>query len=313
MKYLITGGAGFIGSHIVKKLVNLGNNVTVFDDFSTGNIDNLKEIKNKIKIIKGDISNLNQVKKAAKNIDYISHHAAIPSVQMSIKNPLRAHNVNLTGTLNILLAAKENKVKRVVFAGSASVYGNEKSIPKKETTLPLPVSAYGIHKLTAEKYCKLFSILYRLDTVVLRYFNAYGPNQSLKSDYATVIPIFITRMLRDKSPIIFGDGKQTRDFVYIDNLVDANIKAFNYKKKFNGDIFNIASGQRYNLIELINHLNKIIGKKIMPVFGKEKKGEVRHSLADISKAKKLLKYKPVIGFKEGLKITYWSYTKLLFF
>ena len=308
-KYLVTGGAGFIGSNITKKLVDLKKEVVVFDNFSTGTIDNLKSIKNKIRIIKGDLGNFSEVKKAVKNIDYIIHHGAISSVQQSINNPYKTNETNVTGTLNILICAKESNIKRVVFAGSASAYGNEKTIPKKETTKLSPQSPYGLHKLFGEEYCKLFSSLYGLDTVTFRYFNVFGPNQSSKSDYATVIPIFVTKMLKGKPPIIYGDGKQTRDFIFIDNVVNANLSALHSKKRFNGKIFNIAAGKRYNLLDLVNNLNKILNKNYTPIFDKPRKGEVRHSLADISRARKHLGYKLVVGFYKGLEKTVEWYRK----
>ncbi|MBI4692192.1 MAG: SDR family oxidoreductase [Candidatus Terrybacteria bacterium] len=296
---LITGGAGFIGSNLIKELLGRGYQVCVIDNLSTGNIKNIEPFLNKIEFIEGDLIDLETVKNAVKGVDYILHQAAIPSVAHSIKNPLDSHNSNLNATLNVLLAAKENNVKKVIYASSSSIYGGSPELPKEENFPPNPLSFYALTKYAGEKYCQLFSKLCGLPTISLRYFNIFGPNQDPDSEYSAVIPKFIKLMLQGKQPVIYGDGEQTRDFTYIDNTVEANILAM--ESDISGEVINIACGEMISLNQLVEIINKYLGKNIKPIYQDERAGDVKHSLADISKAKKLLGYKPIVMIEEGLK------------
>lgn len=306
--YLVTGGAGFIGSHIVEALLREGHRVRVLDNFVTGKKENLAFIySNRIffkrfSLINGDIRDLKTCKKACRKIDYVLHQAALRSVPKSMKYPSEYNEVNVKGTLNILLASKKMGVKRVIYASSSSVYGETRIFPEKETLLPNPISIYAVTKLAGEYYCRVFSYSYGLETVSLRYFNVFGPRQSLESQYAIVIPKFIICLLNDESPPIYGDGMQSRDFTYIDNVVEANLLATT-KKGINGEVFNIASGRDYSVIELLEILNKIMQKRIRPKFLSPRPGDVRRTWADISKAKRMLGFEPKIDFKTGLEKT----------
>jgi nucleoside-diphosphate-sugar epimerase len=302
MRYLITGGAGFIGSHIVDELVRRKKNVRVLDNFDTGKRENLSLVLDKIELMEGDICDFDICKKATRGIDYILHQAALRSVPKSMLNPARYNEVNVKGTLNILLSALENKAKRVVFASSSSVYGDTAKMPQKESDLSNPISIYALTKLMGEYYCKIFASSFGLETVMLRYFNVFGPRQSLESHYAVVIPKFITCMLRDEPPPIHGDGMQTRDFTYVKNVVDINLIAATSKNSI-GEIFNVACGNSYSVMELVNRLNEMLVKNIKPVFTPLRPGDVLHTLADISKMKNLLGFKPTVDFKDGLKLT----------
>lgn len=298
-KFLVTGGAGFIGSHIVETLVKNKHSVRVLDNFCSGNKENLQNSINKIELIKGDIRSFGTCLKATKGIDFVLHQAALRSVPKSMESPEEYHDVNINGILNMLKAAVENKVKCFVFASSSSVYGDVTKFPEKEDFLPEPISPYAITKLTGEHYCRMFSYHYKLPTVSLRYFNVFGPRQSLDDQYAVVIPKFITCILKNKSMPIYGTGRQSRDFTYIDNVVQANMLA---AKKINskGEVFNVACGKNYTILDLVKTLNKIMHTDIKPTFKPIRKGDVMHTLADISKAKKILKFNPKIGFEEGL-------------
>jgi UDP-glucose 4-epimerase len=302
--YLITGGAGFIGSNIAKELVSQGNSVVIFDNYSSGKKDNLAGILNKIDLIKGDIRDIAQLRKSFKNIDYVLHHAALASVQMSINDPITTNEVNINGTINVLKAAKELKVKKVIFAASCAAYGDSRILPLKETENVSPFSPYAISKLSAEFYCKIFTKLFGLNTVILRYFNVFGPNQDPNSEYSAVLPKFITAVLKGKDPIIYGDGKQTRDFVYIENVVSANILAAKCnKKEAQGNTFNIASGKMMSLLDIIRSISTVTNKRITPIFMPKKSGDIRLSVADISKARRILGYKPKVSFESGLNKT----------
>lgn len=306
MRFLVTGGAGFIGSNIAKRLVEKGYFVRVLDNFATGNRMNLDEIKDSIELIEGDIRDFWTVVKATKGIDYILHQAALPSVPRSIDNPLTTTEVNINGTLNLLEAARFNNVQRLVYASSSSVYGDSPVMPKEETMKPMPKSPYAITKLAGEEYCMNFYNLYGLETVAIRYFNVFGPHQNPFSQYSAVIPKFINLLKQGKAPTIHGDGTISRDFTYIDNVVNANLLACE-KKSAAGNVINIACNKAYTLNELVEKLNKIIGTDIEPIYGPEKKGDVKHSLADITKAREILKYEILINFDEGLKKTVeWS-------
>lgn len=308
MKFLITGGAGFIGSHITEKLLKQGHNVRVLDNFSSGKQENLSftgELANRrtFELIKGDICNYATCLKATKAIDFVLHQAALRSVPKSLFNPKLYNKVNIDGTLNILKAALKNKVKRVVLASSSSIYGEAKKFPSKETDLPYLVSPYALTKLAGEYYCRIFSTNYGLETVSLRYFNVFGPRQSLENQYAVVVPKFITMMLKNKRPPVHGTGLQRRDFTYIDNVVNANICAAVSKGKFFGEVFNVGNGNDHSVLDLIKEFNLIMGKNIKPVFDAPRLGDVDRTFAYVNKTKKELCWKPEVNFKEGLRRT----------
>ena len=298
--YLVTGGAGFIGSNIVEALVKKGEKVRVIDNFVSGKRENLTPFLDKIELIEGDIRNLPLLKKITKGVNYILHQAALRSVPKSVGDPLPYNEVNVGGTLNVLLAAKEAGVKRVVFASSSSIYGDTETFPEKETHLPLPISPYAASKLAGEHYCYVFSKIYGLETVSLRYFNVFGPRQNLETQYAVVVPRFIINMLNNESPPVHGDGKQSRDFTYIDNVVAANILAAHTPGVW-GEVFNIACGKDYTVLDLVKHLNGIIGKTLKPKFTPPRPGDVPRTLADISKAQKLLNLEIKVNFEQGLR------------
>ncbi|MBU4311294.1 MAG: SDR family oxidoreductase [Candidatus Omnitrophica bacterium] len=299
MHFLVTGGAGFIGSHIVDALVKNGDKVAVIDDFSSGLRENLQAVMDKIEFVEGDIRDKALVGKIMQGVDYCLHQAALRSVPKSLGNPALYNDVNINGTLNILTAAKEAKVKRVVFASSSSIYGETDRLPEKENFLPLLISPYALTKLAGEYYCRIFSEIYGLETASLRYFNVFGPRQSLENQYAVVIPKFITCMLRDESPPVHGDGKQTRDFTYVENVVQANIKAAT-APGIKCEVLNIACGNAYTVLDIVKYVNKILKKDIKPKLGPVRPGDVKHTLADIAKAKKLIKFDPKVGFEQGL-------------
>ncbi|MGE4357073.1 MAG: SDR family oxidoreductase [Candidatus Omnitrophota bacterium] len=306
--YLVTGGAGFIGSHIVESLLKKGHRVKILDNFITGRYENLSFIQNNkkfarnCKIIEGDIRDLRICEKACRGVDYVFHQAALRSVPKSMKYPREYNEVNVQGTLNILLAGKKAGVKRVVYASSSSVYGETTVFPEKEDFLPRPISPYACSKLAGEYYCQVFSASYNLETVSLRYFNVFGPRQSLESQYAIVVPKFIVSLLHNQSPPVYGDGRQSRDFTYIDNVVEANLLAME-KKGISGEVFNIASGKDYSVLSLLEILNRIMHKKIKPKFVSPRPGDVRRTWADISKAKRLLGFVPKVDFQNGLEKT----------
>jgi len=299
MKFLVTGGAGFIGSHIVDALVKNGDRVCVLDDLSSGRLENLEGVKDKIEFIQGDIRDKAVTKTVIQGVDYVLHQAALRSVPKSLNNPELYNDVNINGILNILNAAREAKVKRVVFASSSSVYGETDKLPEREDFLPLPISPYALTKLAGEYYCRIFSEIYGLETASLRYFNVFGPRQSLENEYAVVIPKFIACMLKDEKPPIHGDGKQTRDFTYVENVVEANLKAAT-TKGIKCEVFNIACGKANSVLDIVRCVNKILKKDIKPEFTPERQGDVKHTLGDIGKAKKLLKFEPKIDFEKGL-------------
>ncbi|MBI4835169.1 MAG: SDR family oxidoreductase [Planctomycetes bacterium] len=301
--YLVTGGAGFIGSHIAEALVKQGKKVRILDNFSKGRMENLKGILDKIQLIKGDIRSKPDVRHAVKGVKYIFHEAALCSVPKSLDNPGEFNEVNVTGTLNLLMAAREYDIKRFVFASSSSVYGNDKTFPKKEFFFPQPISPYAANKLTGEYYCRVFWESYRLPTVVLRYFNVFGPRQRLDDQYAVVIPKFISSLLNNQKPPVHGDGRQSRDFTYVVNVVRANLIAIKARPHSFGKVFNVACNNAYTILDLIKILNKLMGKNIKPAFLPSRKGDIKHSWADISLANKHLGYKPLVGFEEGLKQT----------
>ena len=298
-RFIVTGGAGFIGSNIVDRLVAEDNEVVVIDNLLTSKIDNLKDVMSRIKFVNGDIQDLDLLAKEFDGADYVLHQAALASVPRSIDNPIASNQNNIDGTLNVLVAARDAGVKRVVYAASSSAYGNTPTLPKYEGMAPDPLSPYAITKLVGEQYCKVFYDIYGLETVSLRYFNVFGPRQDPNSQYAAVIPKFITAMLNDERPVIFGDGEQSRDFTYVQNNVDANLLACTAANTA-GRMFNIACGERITLNQLVEVLNDILGKDIEPVHEDERAGDVKHSLADISLAGDVLGYEPEYDFKEGL-------------
>ena len=299
--YLITGGAGFIGSNIAEHLVNQGRSVRVFDNFSTGKRHNVHSFEKKAEIIEGDLRNPDEVKRAVAGVRYILHLGAMPSVPRSVEDPVTSHDVNITGTQNVLLAARDAKCKRVVFSSSSSVYGDTPTLPKVEDMTPSPLSPYAVHKITGEYYCRIFWQLYGLETVSLRYFNVFGPRQDPQSQYSAVIPRFITAILKGQPPTIFGDGKQSRDFSHIQNVIDANLAACEAPKPALGEAFNIACGGRITLLDLVATINKIAGKNVAPKFDPPRVGDILHSQADIAKARKLLGWTPRIDFHEGIE------------
>ncbi|MBU2540956.1 MAG: SDR family NAD(P)-dependent oxidoreductase [Candidatus Omnitrophica bacterium] len=299
-KVLVTGGAGFIGSHIVDRLVFENYEVVVIDDFSSGRIENLKSSINKIKLIKGDIRNDKLIKRLLKRTDYVLHQAALRSVPKSVKYPLRYNEVNVTATLNLLKRSAEAGVKRFVFASSSSVYGESSKPKQKETDLPLLISPYAATKLAGEYYCRVFSKIYSLQTVSLRYFNVFGPRQSLESQYAVVVPKFIACLLKAERPPIHGTGKQSRDFTYIDNVVEANILAMK-RKGVSGCVFNIACGKTQSVNTLFSQIKTILNSKVNPIFTELRAGDVARTCADISQAQRLLRFKVGVEFNDGLK------------
>lgn len=307
-RFLVTGGAGFIGSHIVQRLLTEGNSVCVLDNFSSGKEENLSFVKdyplnaNRYTLIKGDIRDFPACQKACQNIEVVFHQAALRSVPKSLDNPFDFNEVNINGTLNMLEAAKQEKVKRLIFASSSAIYGETEEFPEKETDLPRLISPYALTKLAGEYYCRVYSRHYDLSTVCLRYFNVFGPRQSLDDEYAVVIPKFINCILKDEAPPIFGDGKQSRDFTYIDNVVEANLLSAT-NSVTSGQVFNIANGRDNTVLALVDLLNKIIGKPISPQFKPIRQGDVFRTLADISKAEELLGYKPNVNFEEGLRLS----------
>ena len=301
-KYLVTGGAGFIGSHIVSTLVKEGSEVIILDNFSSGKEENLKEVINKVRLVKGDIRDLELLKKITPGLDCIFHQAALRSVPKSVNDPLEYNEVNITGTLNVLLAAKENKVKRVVFASSSSIYGEVSKFPQKESVLPQLISPYAQTKLAGEYWCRVFTHCYCLETVSLRYFNVFGPRQALDDEYAVVIPKFIVSILNDQPPPIYGNGKQSRDFTYIDNVVQANILAAK-RKSASGRVFNVACGKSVRVLDLAQEINKILAKNIKPRLLPLRKGDVFKTLADTKYAQEYLGFKPRVSFEQGLKRT----------
>lgn len=312
-KFLVTGGAGFIGSNIVEKILELGYKVRVIDNFSTGKEDNIKKFFNnpKFQLIRGDIRNIDICQKACEDIDYVLHQAALGSVPRSIDDPKTTNDVNIIGTLNMMIAARDNKVKRFVYASSSSVYGNEPNLPKIEDRVGKPLSPYAITKKTNELYAKNFYDLYKLPTIGLRYFNVFGKKQDSNSQYAAVIPIFVKKLLNNEAPTIYGDGYQSRDFTYVENVVQANLKACLAGEKAFGEVFNIAYGGRTYLNDLYKKIAELLRKDIEPVYGLPRKGDVRHSNADIGKARELLNYNTEYDINRGLELVIEWYKKNL--
>jgi nucleoside-diphosphate-sugar epimerase len=305
---LVTGGAGFIGSHLADGLLARGYKVRVLDNFSTGHRENLADIVNRIELIEGDIRNAATVQDAMRKVDVVFHEAALPSVARSVESPLESNEVNITGTLNVLLAARDAGVRRVVFAASSAAYGNQATLPKVETMTPDPLSPYAIGKLTSEMYMRAFADLYGLSTVSLRYFNVFGPRQDPTTQYAGFIAKVITCALNEEVYPVYGDGEQSRDFTYIENVVQANLLAAE-KEIAGAPVINIACGDRITLNQTIAMVNELTHQSIPSNFGPPRAGDVRHSQADITLAKKLLGYGPQVDMREGLRRTLEWYRK----
>jgi UDP-glucose 4-epimerase len=305
VKVLVTGGAGFIGSHIAERLLALGHEVRVLDNFATGRRSNLSGFRDGVELIEGDIQSYERAHKAVRGCEVVFHEAALPSVPRSIQDPLTSNATNVIGTLNILLAARDEGVRRVVYASSSSAYGRNPVLPKHEELAAEPISPYATAKLAAEGYCRSFTAVYGLETVALRYFNVFGPRQDPLSEYAAVIPRFITALAAGESPVIFGDGEQSRDFTYIDNVVDANVLAID-APDVAGRTINVACGQRVSLNELVTELQSLLGTSVEVAYAAPRSGDVKHSLADITRARELLGYEPGVDLREGLRRTITS-------
>jgi nucleoside-diphosphate-sugar epimerase len=310
MEYLVTGGAGFIGSNIVRSLVEKKKSVRVLDNLATGRIENIRDIMNNLDFIGCDIRDGETVRKAVKGVKYVIHLAALPSVPRSIKDPETSNDVNLTGTLNMLLAARDEGVERFIFSSSSSVYGDTPTLPKRENMAPAPLSPYGVQKLAGEYYCSIFSRLYGLKTFALRYFNVFGPRQNPKSQYAAVIPLFIESIRTGKPPVIHGDGKQTRDFTFVEDVVAANLRCCVAPAKTAGEVYNVAGGNRVSINRLAETLAKIMKKDVKPVHDDARPGDIRDSQGDTSKVRKALGWKTKVQFEAGLKKTVEFFTNV---
>jgi len=297
--YLVTGGAGFIGSHLVDALLKRGDTVRVVDNFSSGKRSNLP---GDIDIVEGDLADDGVAARAVVGCDYVLHQAAVPSVPRSVNDPVGTNRANVDATLQVLVAARDAGVKRVVFAGSSSEYGNSQVLPKREDMRPAPITPYALQKWTGEQYCSMFSSLYGLETVSIRYFNVFGPRQAPDSPYSGVISLFIKAFLSGQAPLIHGDGRQTRDFTYVSNVVDGVLRA-STAAGVSGEYINVATGGRVSLLELARALQLITGTTLAPTLGPPRDGDVKDSQADIFKARKMLGYEPTVPFEEGLRLT----------
>jgi UDP-glucose 4-epimerase len=308
--FLVTGGAGFIGSHLATALVERGDRVRVLDNFSTGSRQNLAHLGDKVQWIEGDVTDENVTARCVEGVDCIFHEAALASVPRSVRDPLATNAACVTGTVTLLDAARRAGVRRVVYAGSSSAYGDQPAASKRETDLPSPLSPYAAAKLAAEHYMQAFASTYGLETVTIRYFNVFGPRQDPTSEYSAVIPLFITAMLAGQRPTIYGDGHQSRDFTFIQNVVDGNLLAAD-ALGVSGRTFNIANGRSTTLLELVSLLNEMLGTDITPIFADARAGDVRDSLADISQARRHLGYDPAVNFETGLRMSIAYYRSLV--
>ena len=302
MKVLVTGGAGFIGSHLVNALLERGDRVVVLDNFSSGRRSNLDHLAGDIELVEGDLRSYERAHAAIGGVELVFHEGALPSVPRSVQDPLTTNEVNVSGTLNVLLAARDEGVQRVVFASSSSVYGDADGFPRDETQRPQPLSPYGVAKLAAESYCRAFWQVYGLETVSLRYFNVFGPRQDPHSQYAAVVPRFIAQLLEGKPPVIYGDGNQSRDFTYVGNVVAGNLLAAS-APNVAGEVLNVATGGSLTVNELSAAIQETLGVQIEPVYEPARLGEVEHSAADISRATRLLGYEPLQSVEEGIATT----------
>jgi nucleoside-diphosphate-sugar epimerase len=300
---LVTGGAGFIGSHIASAMAGAGARVRIIDDLSTGHRENLEEIGDKIDFVQASVADEEALRKAIEDVELVFHEAAIPSVPRSVENPRQTHIASVDSTFSLLLAARENRVKRVIYAASSSAYGDQPTLPKVESMLPEPLSPYAVAKLVGELYCQVFTRVYGLETLSLRYFNVFGPRQDPSSQYSGVISRFISAILRGERPVIYGDGEQSRDFTYIDNVVDANLSAAQTTRG-TGQVINVANGVRITLNQLLNELKEITGKRdVTAEYFDTRAGDVKHSLADITRAREFLGFEPKVDLRTGLKLT----------
>lgn len=300
--YLVTGGAGFIGSNIVEELVRRKKKVRILDNFITGKRENVAPFLNEIELVEGDIRDRKALDKALKGIDYVLHEAALRSVAKSVEDPFITNDINVFGTLNLLMAAKDHKVKRVVYASSSSAYGDARGFPQKESDFANPISPYGVSKLAGENYCVTFARTMGLETVSLRYFNVFGPRQNPESKYSAVIPMFIFRMLENERPIVDWDGKQSRDFTYVANVVEANLRSC-VAPGISGEVFNVACGTTTSIMDIVKSLNRMLHSGLKPQYSPRRPGDVRKTYADISKMRRLLKIKEIVQFEDGLQRT----------
>ncbi|MBD3348030.1 MAG: SDR family NAD(P)-dependent oxidoreductase [Candidatus Eisenbacteria bacterium] len=299
---LVTGGAGFIGSHIAERLLEMGHEVRVLDNLSTGRRENLEQLGQDVELLEGDVRDLSTVERAVEGVEVVFHEAALASVPRSVDDPVSTNRVNVLGTLNVLVASRDAGVSRLVYASSSSIYGESPELPKREDMAPAPESPYAVSKLAGEHYCRVFSGLYGLECVVLRYFNVFGPRQDPDSQYAAVIPIFATALLEGETPVIYGDGGQSRDFTYVTNVVEANVLA-SEAPGCSGAVLNAACGGTVTVNELFRELAGLVGVSAKPVYAEPRPGDVRHSFADISRARERLGFEPRVGFEEGLRLT----------
>ena len=308
MRYLVTGGAGFIGSNLTRALLSAGQRVRVLDNFLTGKRENLAGLAHDhggaFELQEGDIRDLPAARRAVEGADYVLHQGALPSVPRSVADPVLSNEINVAGTVNVLVAARDAAVRRVVFAASSSAYGDTPELPKRESMAPNPKSPYAAQKLAGEHYMRIFQEVYGLETVSLRYFNVFGPRQDPQSTYAAVIPRFITSVLRGEPPTVYGDGLQTRDFTYIDNVVQANLAACAAPKAACGGVFNIACGERVSLLDILEIVYGLAGKRVAPKFEPSRAGDVRDSLADITRARDVVGYDPKVAFRDGMRKTF---------
>jgi nucleoside-diphosphate-sugar epimerase len=309
MRYLVTGGAGFIGSNTVDELVRRGESVVVLDDLSSGKEENLADVRSKITFIKGSITDIDTVRKAIQEADYVLHLAARTSVPRSVKDPIETNRINIDGTLNVLVAARDAKVKRVVFAASSSAYGETPTLPKIEAMVPEPISPYGVTKFVGELYAQTFGRCYGLENVSLRYFNIFGPRQDPSSPYSGVLAKFCTAFLEETRPVVFGDGEQTRDFTFVENAVQANLLACEAANAI-GRVFNVGTGGRVSLNQVLQSLGRISGRQLEAKYDPPREGDIRDSQADISAAREYLGYEPAVQFEEGLRRTFDWYNSL---
>ncbi|HMQ17106.1 MAG TPA: SDR family oxidoreductase [Phycisphaerae bacterium] len=296
---LVTGGAGFIGSHLVRRLLAEGHAVRALDNFSTGHAANLAEVAGDIELVEGDIGDEHTAARCARGVDAVFHLAARASVPRSVEFPVEANHANVTGTLNLLVAARSAKVRRFIYSASSAAYGDTPTLPKVESMPPQPLSPYAVSKLAAEYYCSCFSHVYGLETISLRYFNIFGPRQDPKSAYAAAIPAFVSRMIRGERPVIYGDGEQSRDFCYVDNAVEANVLAMR-APRLAGEVVNIACGERITLNAIVALINQHLGSRLAPIYEPVRAGDVRHSLAALDAAQRIIGYRPGVMFAEGL-------------
>jgi nucleoside-diphosphate-sugar epimerase len=302
VKVLVTGGGGFIGSHTVDRLLADGHDVRVLDNFATGRRENLLNVRSDIELVEGDIQSYERVSNAVRGCEIVIHEAALPSVPRSVQDPLTSNATNVTGTLNVLLASRDAGVERVVYASSSSIYGANPDLPKHEALLPQPISPYAVAKLAGEGFCRSFWEVFGLETVALRYFNVFGPRQDPLSQYAAVIPNFITALMDGRPPRVFGDGEQSRDFTYVGNVVDGNVSAMQ-AERVGGKVFNVAAGQRTSLNELLRTLARLTGRHVDPSYEDPRPGDVRHSHADVSAAERELGFRPAVSVEDGLRLT----------